>query len=129
MIAIGLNHPISFFVEPLLHGRVGTDLVPHSRFRLEVEADLIGSLERRVRWAPGMKAHMVETPLLTNLKQRQPRFDVSGWITRQGKISAAMCAPKIDGTAVEDELIALRMKVAQAHREIFVFFNVGAFEP
>ena len=62
-----------------------------------------------------MKAHVVETPLLTGLKQRQPRFDVSGRITRQRKISAVMCAAKVDWAAVEDELIALRMKVAQAN--------------
>src|SRR5262245_58839727 len=68
MITIGFNHPVSFLVEHLLHRGVRTDLVPHSRLRLQIEAKLIGSFEGGFRWTPGMKAHVVQAPLATSLE-------------------------------------------------------------
>ena len=72
MITVGSNHSIGFFVEHSFDRSIGTDLVPHARLRLEIEADLICCLERCFRRTPRMKAHMVEAPLLARFEKRQP---------------------------------------------------------
>src|SRR5258705_9980905 len=110
MIAVGANHSIGFFVEHFLHRRTRTDLVPHARFRLQIESNLICGFEGSFRRTPRMEAHVVEAPLLACLEQHSPRLDVSGRITGQRKVAAMLRAAKIDRMTVENELIAFRMK-------------------
>src|SRR4051812_47964335 len=118
MITIGTNHPIGFVVEHFLHRRVRTDLVPHARLWLQVEADLVRSLKRCFRRTPRMKAHVVEAPLLTERKQGRPRLYVRGRVAGKREVPAAVRAAKNDRTIVEDELIAFSMKIPQADSQI-----------
>src|SRR5215213_6276372 len=129
MIAVGAYHAFGFFIEHSLHRRAGTDLVPHSGLGLQIESDLIGGFERCLRRAPRMEAHVVQTPLLTQIEQVLPRFDVSGWITGEWKIATEDCAAKINGIAVEDKLISLSMKIAQADSHVLVLIDVRTFQP
>src|SRR6185369_4997741 len=102
MISVSLDHAISFVVKHSLHRRAGTDLIPHSRFRLQVETELIGGFKRSFGRSPRMKTHVVQPPTLARLKQFSPVLDFCVWITSQGKVTAAVSAAKVDRLAVED---------------------------
>src|ERR1041385_2989222 len=129
MIAVGADHAFSFVIKHAFNRRAGTDLVPHSRLGLQVEADLIRGFERCFRWTPRMKAHVIETPRLCRLEDLCPRGHVSGRIAGQRKIAAIVCAAKIDRHAVERELISFSAKISQADSQVFVLFEVSAFQP
>src|SRR6266850_7579376 len=129
MVAISLDHAIGFFVKHAFHRSARADFVPHPGLWLQVESDLIRRFEGCFGWTPGMKAHVVQAPLLARLEQRQPRFDIGRWVTCQREIAAAMRTAKDDGCAIEDELLSLGAELAQPYLQFFVLIHPGALQP
>src|SRR5206468_2583621 len=106
MIAVSLNHSIGFVVKHLLHRSAGADLIPHPRFWLQVEPELICSFKGCFRWTPRMKAHVVESPSATRLKEFFPICNISGRISGKWKIASAVRAPKDDWPVVQSKLVS-----------------------
>src|SRR6185503_11900914 len=111
------------------HRRAGTDLIPHSRFRLQVETELIGGFKRSFGRSPRMKTHVVQPPTLARLKQFSPVLDFRVWITSQGKVTAAVSAAKVDRLAVEDKFFSDCFEITQTDLHIVVLFNSGSSQP
>src|ERR1019366_7026680 len=96
----------------------------HAAFNLQVKAEFIRRRERRFRRTPRMKPHVVQTIILTGLENLLPRCNVRRRIARQRKITAKMRAAKIDGMAVQDELVSLGVEIAEAESVCCVFIKI-----
>ena len=74
-----------------------------------------------------MKAHVVQAPGLTGLKELSPGLNVGGRITCQWEIAATVGPTKYDWPAIEDELLFLGVKIPQTHFHIHVVINCCTF--
>src|SRR5688572_3251553 len=101
MIPVSLDDPIRFFVEHALHRCAGTDLIPHTRLDLEVEAEFICGLESSFGRGPGMEPHVVQAPVLAGLKNLFPRGYICRRITSDGEIATVVSAAKDHRLAIE----------------------------
>jgi hypothetical protein len=66
VIAVSLDHPLRFFVKHFFDRSPWADLVPHSWFGLQIEAEFISSDERRLGRSEGMKSNVIEPKRLAN---------------------------------------------------------------
>ena len=66
-----------------------------------------------------MKSHVVQPITLARLENLLPRIDIRRWIAGQQEIATEMCAAKINGVAVENELIPRGAEIADAKRNPF----------
>src|SRR5215469_96510 len=107
MISVSLDNAVGFFVEHLLHGRAGADLVPHPTFRLKEKSQLVRGFERSFGRAPGMKLHQIQSPFLVGLEKFAPGFYVCWRISRERKISAVVRSTQIYFAAVQNEILAV----------------------
>jgi hypothetical protein len=123
MVSIGFDHPFSFLVKHPFHRSIGTDLIPHSRFGLQVKPHFISRDESSFGWAPGMKPHMVQSPALAYLKERFPVFDIGWRVSGQWKIAAMMSTAKDHGPAVESKLVAHGAKVTQTNCYVVILLD------
>ena len=64
MIAVGPHNPLTLFVQPLVNRLAVSNACPDCAFDLEIQSEAIGGNERRLRWAPGMKTHMIHPVVL-----------------------------------------------------------------
>src|SRR5437868_6719396 len=101
MIAVCANHELRLFIQHRLHRCSRADIVPHSGFGLEINAELVRRLERGIGWTERVESNVIDTPVLVDLENSFPVRNVRRWITCQRKISAVMRAAEIDSKTVE----------------------------
>src|SRR5689334_1184778 len=129
VVSVSLDQSISLVVEHSLHRRTNTDLVPHARFDLQVETDLIGGFESGFGWSPRMKPHVVQTPRLARLEYLLPRRYVRWWIAGLGKVAGIHRAPKVDRPAVKLKFLADCFQLTQTDLQVVILFDAGAPQP
>src|SRR5205085_6438122 len=114
VIAEGFNQTLGLFVEHQLHRRARTDLVPHSGFDLQVEAELVRRDVSRFGRCPGVEAYVVKPPALADAYDPTPRFNVRRRVAGQREVAAEVRAAQVGLAPVDDELAAFRLELAQA---------------
>src|SRR5215469_17131454 len=114
MIAKVPDNAVCFRIQLFLDFAAGLKRIPHPALNLKVKAQVIRSLKCCFRRTPGMKAHMIQTIGLAHLKNLRPGINVRRRITRHRKIAAKMSAAKVNGSAIENKLVAVHMEIPQA---------------
>ena len=88
MIAVGFEDALRLVADPLHAGRV-TRLAqvsrPEGKFRLKVDAFLVGRGEARLRRAIRMEPHVVESPFFEDFENPAPSLDIHRRITGERK--------------------------------------------
>ena len=67
---------------------------PERKFRLKIDSQTVRCHESRLRWAPGMKAHMVDSILLAGSEIFHPAFHAHLHMSRQRPYSRIVFATK-----------------------------------
>src|SRR6185437_3186962 len=128
VIAAGFQQPGGFVIEPLLH-EGAAEIGPQSAFGLQIKTHLIGSHERRLGRAPGMKTHAVESASLAYREDFFPRHDVHCRISGEREISAEMRHAQIDRLSVEKNSLVARGDFAKAESHFLEIKKTIAREP
>ena len=84
---------------------------PERKFRLEIDSQTVRCHESRLRWAPGMKAHMVDSILLAGSEILHPAFHAHLHMSRQRPYSRIVLATEEYPMAIGVEVGALDMKI------------------
>ena len=84
---------------------------PERKFRLEIDSQTVRCHESRLRWAPGMKAHMIDSILLAGSKILHPAFHAHLHMSRQRPYSRIVLATKEDRMSISIEMRTLDMKI------------------
>ena len=95
---------------------------PRRSFGLQVEAQLVGSLEGGVGRTVAVEAHVVQTVVLALLENLQPLFLVGGRIARLGEAAVLHGATQEQRPAVNLHLPSLDADVAQANSGLIDIF-------
>ena len=84
---------------------------PERKFRLEIDSQTVRCHESRLRWAPGMKAHMVDSIFLAGSEILHPAFHAHLHMSRQRPYSRIVLATEEYPMAIGVEVGALDMKI------------------
>ena len=84
---------------------------PERKFRLEIDSQTVSSHESRLRWAPGMKAHMIDSILLAGSEILHPAFHAHFHMSRQRPYSRIVLATEEYPMTIGVEVGALDMKI------------------
>ena len=84
---------------------------PERKFRLEIDSQTIRCHESRLRWAPGMKAHMVDSIFLAGSEIFHPAFHAHLYMSRQRPYSRIVLATKEYPMTIGIKVSALDMKI------------------
>ena len=84
---------------------------PERKLRLEIDSQTVRCHESRLRWAPGMKAHMVDSILLAGSKILHPAFHAHLHMSRQRPYSRIVLATEEYPMTIGVEVGALDMKI------------------
>ena len=84
---------------------------PERKFRLEIDSQTVRSHESRLRWAPGMKAHMIDSILLAGSEILHPAFHAHFHMSRQRPYSRIVLATEEYPMTIGVEVDALDMKI------------------
>ena len=84
---------------------------PERKFRLEIDSQTVRCHESRLRWAPGMKAHMIDSILLAGSEIFHPAFHAHFHMSRQRPYSRIVLATKEYPMTIGVEVGALDMKI------------------
>ena len=84
---------------------------PERKFRLEIDSQAVRCHESRLRWAPGMKAHMVDSIFLAGSEILHPAFHAHLHMSRQRPYSRIVLATEEYPMAIGVEVSALDMKI------------------
>ena len=94
--------------QPFIHLIEGT---PERKFRLEIDFQAVRCHESRLRWAPGMKAHMIDSILLAGSKKLHPAFHTHFHMSRQRPDSRIVLATEKYPMTIGVEVSALNMEI------------------
>ena len=84
---------------------------PKRKLRLEIDSQTVRCHESRLRWAPGMKAHMIDSILLTGSEILHPAFHAHFHMSRQRPDSRIVLATEEYPMTIGVEMGALDMKI------------------
>ena len=84
---------------------------PERKFRLEIDSQAVRCHESRLRWAPGMKAHMVDSILLAGSEILHPAFYAHLHMSRQRPYSRIVLATEEYPMTIGVKVGALDMKI------------------
>ena len=84
---------------------------PERKLRLEIDSQAVRCYESRLRWAPGMKAHMVDSILLAGSEILHPAFHAHLHMSRQRPYSRIVLATEEYPMAIGVKVSALNMKI------------------
>ena len=84
---------------------------PERKFRLEIDSQTVRYHESRLRWTPGMKAHMVDSIFLAGSEILHPAFPAHFHMSRQRPYSRIMLATEKYPMAIGVKVSALDMKI------------------
>ena len=84
---------------------------PERKFRLEIDSQTVRCHESRLRWAPGMKAHMVDSILLAGSEILHPAFHAHLHMSRQRPYSRIVLATEEYPMTIGVEVSALNMEI------------------
>ena len=84
---------------------------PERKFRLEIDSQTVRCHESRLRWAPGMKAHMVDSILLAGSEILHPAFHAHLHMSRQRPYSRIVLTTEEYPMTIGVEVGALDMKI------------------
>ena len=84
---------------------------PERKFRLEIDSQTVRCHESRLRWAPGMKAHMVDSILLAGSEILHPAFHAHFHMSRQRPYSRIVLATEEYPMTIGVEVSTLNMKI------------------
>ena len=84
---------------------------PERKFRLEIDFQTISSHKSRFRWAPGMKAHMVDSILLAGSEILHPAFHAHFHMSRQRPYSRIVLATEEYPMTIGVKVSALNMEI------------------
>ena len=84
---------------------------PERKFRLEIDSQAVRCHESRLRWAPGMKAHMVDSILLAGSEILHPAFHAHFHMSRQRPYSRIVLATEEYPMAIGVKVSALNMEI------------------
>ena len=84
---------------------------PERKFRLEIDSQTVGCHESRLRWAPGMKAHMVDSILLAGSEILHPAFHAHLYMSRQRPDSRIVLATEEYPMTIGVKVSALNMEI------------------
>ena len=84
---------------------------PERKFRLEIDSQTVRCHESRLRWAPGMKAHMIDSILLTGSEILHPAFHAHFHMSRQRPYSRIVLATEEYPMTIGVEVGALNMEI------------------
>ena len=84
---------------------------PERKFRLEIDSQTVRSHESRLRWAPGMKAHMIDSIFLAGSEILHPAFHAHFHMSRQRPYSRIVLATEEYPMAIGVKVGALNMEI------------------
>ena len=84
---------------------------PERKLRLEIDSQAVRCHESRLRWAPGMKAHMIDSILLTGSEILHPAFHAHFHMSRQRPYSRIVLATEEYPMTIGVEVGALNMEI------------------
>ena len=84
---------------------------PERKFRLEIDSQTVRCHESRLRWAPGMKAHMIDSILLAGSEILHPAFHAHFHMSRQRPYSRIVLATEEYPMTIGVKVGALDMKI------------------
>ena len=84
---------------------------PERKFRLEIDSQTISSHESSLRWAPGMKSHMIDSILLAGSEILHPAFHAHFHMSRQRPDSRIVLATEKYPMTIGVEVSALNMEI------------------
>ena len=84
---------------------------PERKLRLEIDSQTVRCHESRLRWAPGMKAHMIDSILLAGSEILHPAFHAHFHMSRQRPYSRIVLATEEYPMTIGVEVSALDMKI------------------
>ena len=84
---------------------------PERKFRLEIDSQTVRCHESRLRWTPGMKAHMVDSIFLAGSEILHPAFHAHFHMSRQRPYSRIMLATEKYPMAIGVKVSALNMEI------------------
>ena len=76
MVAIGRNNPLAFLIEPGIEWFPVADSCPGTALDVKIDTKLIGCIECRFGWTPGVEADVVQTVGFADLEYPLPFRDV-----------------------------------------------------
>ena len=118
VVAVGLQQPRGLIVQHRQHLAFVVEGVPHAALGLEVEAEFVGGGKCGLRRAPGVEAHAVQTPGLADADDVLPGRDIHGGIAGQRKSAAIVRGAEVEQLAVQQDVLALGLDLAQAKRQV-----------
>ena len=84
---------------------------PERKFRLEIDSQTVRCHESRLRWAPRMKAHMIDSILLADSEILHPAFHTHFHMSRQRPYSRIVLATEEYPMTIGVEVSALNMEI------------------
>ena len=84
---------------------------PERKLRLEIDSQTVRCHESRLRWAPGMKAHMIDSILLAGSEILHPAFHAHFHMSRQRPDSRIVLATEEYPMTIGVEVSALNMEI------------------
>ena len=84
---------------------------PERKFRLKIDFQTVRCHKSRFRWAPGMKAHMVDSILLAGSEILHPAFHAHFHMSRQRPYSRIVLATEEYPMTIGVEVSALNMEI------------------
>ena len=84
---------------------------PERKLRLEIDSQTVRCHESRLRWAPGMKAHMVDSIFLAGSEILHPAFHAHFHMSRQRPYSRIVLATEEYPMTIGVKVGALDMKI------------------
>ena len=101
MVTVPAQNIYAFLVqEGHQHTVLFVEVTPEGEFRLQDDVQRVGSGESGLRWAPAMKAHVIDAIVCTTLQISQPRGVVHRHMTCQRPDTGIVLAAKKDAVAV-----------------------------
>ena len=84
---------------------------PERKLRLKIDSQTVRCHESRLRWAPGMKAHMIDSIFLAGSEILHPAFHAHLHMSRQRPYSRIVLATEEYPMAIGVEVGALNMEI------------------
>ena len=84
---------------------------PERKLRLEIDSQTVRCHESRLRWAPGMKAHMIDSIFLAGSEIFHPAFHAHLHMSRQRPYSRIVLATEKYPMTIGVKVSALNMEI------------------